>query len=73
MRYAQVTQATTRHFSTLRRLPRRLIQSCCDCGLVHEWRFVSINGYVWHKLRRHNAETKIERRRLKKKKRLTKV
>lgn len=36
----------------------RFLAGCCDCGLVHEFRFKVVNGKPAFKLRRANGYTR---------------
>jgi hypothetical protein len=66
-RYSQTVQKTSRHFTKWKAIPARYIQSCCGCGLVHEWRFswgkVKGKYVLGRRVRQHVAETKKERKR----------
>lgn len=67
-RYSQARQKTSRHFTEWKPLPARYLQSCCGCGLVHEWHFswrkVKGRELLGKRLRRHAGETRKERKRL---------
>jgi hypothetical protein len=67
-RYSQAVQKTSRHFTPWEALPVRYLQSCCGCGLVHEWHFSlrKVEGKVLlgKRLRQHVGETKKERKRM---------
>ena len=39
----------------------RFLAECCDCGLVHEFRFKAVNGKAMFKLRRANGYTRRQR------------
>jgi hypothetical protein len=70
-KYIQITQRTVRSFSAWERLPRRYLQACCGCGLVHEWRF-SWGRYgnqtvMGKTIRVHKGDTRKEKIRMAKK------
>jgi hypothetical protein len=71
-RMHQVRQKTPRHFSPWRPINQKMLVYCCDCGLCHEYRFsrrMMRDGkiYMGKRIRRHEAETKLERKRVRKK------
>ncbi len=43
-------------------LYNKLLWSCCDCGLAHEFWFRNIKGKIMWRAKRHKALTKANRK-----------
>lgn len=60
MKIKKLTTSTSRHFSKKIQLHHSEHWGCCDCGLMHEYRFYSDkpDTRLWYRVRRHVGLTK---------------